>query len=117
MGTLMYRIVSGDDAELPARSLATAVITFGPGSSKTVQEKAPPDTAAATPLHETTATPDSASDTRPDSVNDGVYTVVPVVPVVGGEIVTSGDVMSMLNGSLVTEADWPAESVTDPVTV
>jgi hypothetical protein len=61
--------------------------------------------------------PDPLSFTVPEILTDGVKTVATFVPAVIGESVTTGDVLSMLNGSLVTDAIWPAASVTLPVTV
>jgi hypothetical protein len=108
--------VNDAEVELPARSVATAWTTFAPGDSVATHDNAPPTTVAGEPLHITDMTPDNASVTVPESVTDGVYTVVPVVLVVGEESVMTGGVLSMF---MFAEAEpvLPARSATAPVTV
>ena len=70
---------------------------------------------ATRPLHLTDSTPEPPSLTVPETVTEGMYTVVPVFPVVGDDREMMGGVRSMLN---VTEAaaSFVAKSVAVPLT-
>lgn len=100
------------EAVLPARSVACTVIALFPCERVSKQLNEPTETLAGTPLQDTAATPERASDTAPLRVTDDEETVAPFA---GDEMLTTGGVRSRLT-VVVVEFDSPATSVTVPVT-
>lgn len=96
---------------LPARSVASTVIVFGPLIKDTSQEKVEVERVAGVPLQRTVAIPLRLSVAVPVTLTGELLTVAPL----DGELIaTVGAVLSRLINTLV-EALLPARSVAVPL--
>ena len=93
--------------------MARTTSTLTPTVNEMLQEKLEPPSVPAAPLHVTLDAPESASEIEPETASEEDDVTVPSA---GEVIVKVGEVLSMLSVTLVV-AEFPAASVTVPVTI